>query len=158
MDGLGAGVTGWVLCGADSEAGITGQEVYWGVLLEQTGVKEKKGKRDWAEGFLGVSWNPHKQGPDPLKMFSNVGTSRARRDRRTTALRIPVFSSPNGGHRTEGGGWGRWGRVHVGHRITQSAYSQHLAPHLGYPQQTLSLVPHIHFGVTGVGEHLHLLL
>lgn len=94
MDGSGAGVTGWVLCGADSEAGIMGREVYWGVLLERTGVEEKEGKRDWAEGFLGVSWNPHKQGPDPLKMFSNVGTSRASRDRRTTASRYPCVLIP----------------------------------------------------------------
>lgn len=46
----GVGVTGWVLCGADSEAGISVQEVYWCVLLERTGVEEKEGKQDWTGG------------------------------------------------------------------------------------------------------------
>lgn len=44
-----AGVTGWELCGADSEAGISGQDVYRGVVLEWACVEEKEGKQDWAE-------------------------------------------------------------------------------------------------------------
>lgn len=35
-------VTGWVLCGADCEVKIGVQEVYSGLLLEQTHVEEKE--------------------------------------------------------------------------------------------------------------------